>query len=325
VSRVELFLDERRVAVIQRPPFVREVTLGGPQPAVLRAVAYLEDGAAAEDSVLLNSPHGAEVDVDLVELYASVVDRRGRPVRGLDATRFRVVEEGRPQRIERFAEVRDLPLHVALLLDTSGSMLQRMPVVTEAARALLARTVTPRDRVTLITFDSTPRMRVPFTGDPAFLANALQGLRARGGTALYDSLVFALEQFEGIAGQRVLVVLSDGIDESSSATAAEVMELARRSAATIYTVGLETGGASGPGLDRALLTSLAEETGGRSFFARRVEALEGAYAEIERDVRSRYLLSYYSSHAADQASFRLVDVKLDQPGLSARTIRGYYP
>jgi VWFA-related protein len=325
VSRVELFLDDQRVAVLLRPPFVREVTLGGPQPAVLRAVAYLDDGAAAEDSVLLNSPHGTEVDVNLVELYAAVVDRRGQPVTGLPATRFRVVEEGRPQRLERFEEVRDLPLHVALLLDTSGSMNVRLPKVREAALDFLRHIVTPKDRVTLITFDSTPRMRTGFTNDMAFLANGLEALRAGGGTALYDRVVFALEQFEGVSGQRAIVLLSDGLDENSSSTAAEVMELARRSAATIYTIGLEEWDQQAPAIDRALLTSLAEETGGRAFFAGRPEALTDAYGEIEREVRSRYLLSYYSTQAADQTSFRLVNVEVVEPKLSARTIRGYYP
>ena len=325
VARVELFLDQQRVAVLQRPPFEREVALGGTQPAVLRAVAYLSDGAAAEDSVLINSGHGAQVDVDLVELYAAVVDRRGRPVTGLPESRFRVVEEGRPQRVERFAEVRDLPLHVALLVDTSHSMTSRIDKVREAALGFLRQIVTPRDQVSLITFDNTPRVRVPFTGDFAFLANGLEGVRPSGSTALHDSLAFALEQFEGIAGQRVLVLLSDGVDEASSATAEEVMELARRSATTVYAIGLEDTSPQAPEIDRALLTRLAEETGGRAFFTGRPESLSSAYAEIEREVRSRYLLSYYSSQAADRTSFRLVNVEVSAPHLSARTIRGYYP
>jgi Ca-activated chloride channel family protein len=325
VARVELFLDEQRVAVLQRPPFEGEVALGGTQPAVLRAVAYLSDGAAAEDSVLINSAHGAQVDVDLVELYAAVVDRRGRPVTGLPESRFRVVEEGRPQRVERFAEVRDLPLHVALLVDTSHSMTSRIDKVREAALGFLRQIVTPRDQVSLITFDNTPRVRVPFTGDFAFLANGLEGVRPSGSTALHDSLAFALEQFEGIAGQRVLVLLSDGVDEASSATAEEVMELARRSATTVYAIGLEDTSPQAPEIDRELLTRLAEETGGRAFFTGRPESLSSAYAEIEREVRSRYLLSYYSSQAADRTSFRLVNVEVSAPHLSARTIRGYYP
>ena len=325
VARVELFLDQQRVAVLQRPPFEREVALGGTQPAVLRAVAYLSDGAAAEDSALINSGHGAQVDVDLVELYAAVVDRRGRPVTGLPESRFRVVEEGRPQRVERFAEVRDLPLHVALLVDTSHSMTSRIDKVREAALGFLRQIVTPRDQVSLITFDNTPRVRVPFTGDLAFLANGLEGVRPSGSTALHDSLAFALEQFEGIAGQRVLVLLSDGVDEASSATAEEVMELARRSATTVYAIGLEDTSPQAPEIDRALLTRLAEETGGRAFFTGRPESLSSAYAEIEREVRSRYLLSYYSSQAADRTSFRLVNVEVSAPHLSARTIRGYYP
>jgi Ca-activated chloride channel family protein len=325
LDRLELFLDEQRLAVLHRPPFRREVSLAGSQPAVLRAVAYLGDGSAAEDSVLLNAPHAGQVDVELVELYATVVDGRGRPVRGLPASRFRVVEEGEQQRLERFAEVEDLPLHVALLIDTSASMTLRLQEVRDAALVFLRQIVTPRDRVTLITFDDTPRTRVGFTGDLAFLANGLEGLRANGGTALHDSLVFALEELSRIDGQRVLVLLSDGVDERSAASATDVLELARRSAATIYTVGLEHRNPRAPTLDRQLLTRLAEETGGRSFFAYGADGLRAAYDDIDDEVRSRYLLGYYSSHAGEQIGFRLVDLQVDGSRLTARTIRGYYP
>jgi Ca-activated chloride channel family protein len=326
VDRVELFLDERQIAVWRQPPYRHEVAAPGRDPALLRAVAFLTDGTSAEDSRLLNAPLSDVVDVDLVELYTAVVDRRGRPVQGLAPEHFRVYEEGSEQRLERFEEVDDLPVHVALVLDSSASMTLRMAEMRAAALEFLQQIVTPRDRVTLITFDNAPRVRVGFTSDLAFLANGLEGLEARGGTALYDSLVFALEQLEGIEGQRVVVLLSDGIDERSRATEADVLELARRSAVTLYTVGLEAPQRTdAPTLDKLLLRRLADETGGRCFFVRDDGALRSAYAAIEREVRSRYLLAYYSSNASEAESFRLVDVAVERPALVARTIRGYYP
>jgi VWFA-related protein len=325
VDRVELFLDEAKVAVLERPPYHRELSVADGQPAVLRAVAYLRDGHSAEASALLNAPNAGEIDVDLVELYATVVDPRGRPVRGLSREKFRVSEEGQPQSLERFAEVRDLPVNVVLLLDTSGSMTHRLEEVRAAALAFLQATVTPRDRVSLVTFDSASRTRVDFTNDLAFLANGLEGLTAGGGTALHDSLVFALDELAAIPGQRVLVLLSDGVDERSAATPTDVLELARRSATTIYTIGLDGDGSFAPPLDRQLLDRLAEETGGASFNARGPGGLRHAYDEIEEEMRSRYLLAYYSSHAGDRVSFRLIDVEVTEPRLSARTIRGYYP
>jgi Ca-activated chloride channel family protein len=325
IDRVELFLDDRPVGMMERAPWTFPVVLPGPDPTLLRAVAYLRDGSSADTSVLLNAPNADVVDVDLVELYAAVVDRRGRPVKGLAGEAFRVFEEGAPQRVERFAEVNDLPLHAALVVDTSNSMTMRLAEVKQAAGDFLRQIVTPRDKVTLISFDNAPRVRVDFTSDLAFLANGLEGLRPGGGTALYDSLVFTLEQLAGIAGQRVVVLLSDGVDERSRATADEVLELARRSAVTIYAIGLEDPRPDAPVLDRPLLERLAEQSGGRAFFVRGDGGLQSAYAAIEREVRSRYLLAYYSSHAGSGDGFRVVDVKVEQANLAARTIRGYYP
>ena len=324
VDRVELFLDDRPVATLQHAPWERQLTLGGSAPTLLRAVAYLPDGTSAEDSVLLNAPQGQHVDVDLVELYTAVVDRQGRPVRGLDARDFRIFEQGEQQRLDRFAEVADLPVHLALSIDTSTSMTLRLADVKRAAQAFLHELVGPKDEVMLITFDNAPRVRVGFTHDMAFLANGLEGLEARGGTALYDSLVFALEELQKVRGQRVLVLLSDGLDERSHASADDVLELARRAAVTLYTIGIADSRPQAPEIDRALLDKLAAETGGRSFYVAGTRQLDGVYAEIERDMRARYLLAYYSSHAGERA-FRVVDVKLPESRLSARTIRGYYP
>lgn len=323
VRHVELFLDQERVAVLERQPYSHELVVPPGQLVVLRAVAVLADGTTAEDSVVLNAPRGDRIDVELVELYTAVVDRMGHPVEGLTADDFRVFEEGVEQRLARFEEVDGLPAHVALVIDTSTSMALRLAEVKAAAVAFLRQLVRPRDQVMLVTFDTAPRMRVGLTDDLALLANGLEGLRAQGGTALYDSLAFTLGELEGIRGQRAVVLLSDGIDERSRTKAAEVMELALRSAVTLYTIGIEAPGPLAPVLERDLLAELAERTGGRSFFVEDASELRAAYAEIDRDMRARYLLAYHSTHAGDR-SFRLVDVEMAAPRLTPRTILGYY-
>jgi len=310
--------------VLTGPPYRQPVSAPPGDPAVLRAVATLADGTEAEDSVLLNAPASDEVHVDLVELYTAVVDGGGRPVRGLAEGDFKVFEDGQPQRVERFAEVGNLPVHVALAIDTSTSMTLRLPEVKQAALAFLRDLLRPQDEAMLLTFDDAPHVRAGFTHDLAFLGNGLEGLRAQGGTALYDSLVFALDQLQQVQGQRVLVLLSDGVDERSHGTARDVMELARRGAVTLYTIGLEDEREYAPKLDRDLLDQLASQTGGRSFYVHDRKQLAGVYAEIQTEMRSRYLLAYYSSHAGKR-DFRSVDVKLSASRLQARTIRGYYP
>lgn len=324
VRRIELFLDRERVAVLERPPYSRRLAVTPGEPVVLRAVGTLADGTTAEASLVLNSPHGDRLDVELVELYTAVVDRRGHPVEGLTTEDFRVLEEGEEQRLARFEEVDGLPAHVALMIDTSTSMTLRLAEVKQAALAFLRQLVRPRDQVSLVTFDTAPRMRVGFTDDFARLANGLEGLSAQGGTALHDSLAFTLGELDGIRGQRAVVLLSDGIDERSRTRAAEVMDLALRSAVTLYTIGIEAPGPLAPELERDLLVELAERTGGRSFFVDDAAELAAAYAEIDRDLRARYLLAYHSTHAGGR-SFRTVEVEVAERRLTPRTISGYYP
>ena len=232
-------------------------------------------------------------------------------MRGRPAADFRVFEDGQPQGVERFAGVGDLPVHVTLAIDTSTSMSLRLPGVKQAALAFLRDLVRPQDEAMLLTFDDSPHVRAGFTHDLSFLANGLEGLRAQGGTALYDSLVFALDQLQQVQGQRVLVLLSGGVDERSHGTAREVMELARRGAVTLYTIGLEDDRAYAPVLDRGLLDQLAKQTGGRSFYVHERKQLAGVYADIQTEMRSRYLLAYDSTHAG-KGDFRSVDGQLSE-------------
>lgn len=332
LERVEIFLDETPVATLYQPPFVQPILLGGRRQAYVRAVAYLADGNSNEDLVFVNAPDFVEqVDVQFVELYATVLDRRGRPLRGLGKDAFTVLEDGRRQDLRRFNWVEDLPIHAALLVDISASMESDLESVAEAARTF-ARTIQPRDRATLISFNDQPEVEVRFTSDVAALESALGNLRASGGTALYDSLVFTLHYFHGVKGQKALLLLSDGEDEASGFAVDQALEFARRAGVTIYAIGLETGDPEDDGtrLDRkakSVLESFAEETGGRAFLVRNLAELEGIYAEIHEELRSQYFLAYQSSSTKDASEFRRVEVKVEsaEDKAEVRTMSGYYP
>ncbi|HSM51961.1 MAG TPA: GWxTD domain-containing protein, partial [Thermoanaerobaculia bacterium] len=152
VERVELFLNETRVATLFQEPFVQPIVLPPGEPvAYVRAVAYLPDGNSTEDAVFINAPdYLEEVDVQFVEVYATVLDREKRPVADLGREAFTVIEDGTPQQLLRFEKVENLPVHVGLLLDTSASMEERLPVARDAALSFLQQTVQPRDRATVI-------------------------------------------------------------------------------------------------------------------------------------------------------------------------------
>jgi Ca-activated chloride channel family protein len=210
-----------------------------------------------------------------------------------------------------------------VLLDTSASMENDLEKAREAALSFFQQAVTPKDRAAVVTFNDRPTLGVKFTNDLGALAGGLAGVKAERGTALYDSVVFALYYLNGIRGQRALLVISDGRDESSRFGFDETLDFARRAGVAIYPVGL--------GFERSdreakkHLSRLAEETGGRSFFIETVAELEAVYKQLQEELRSRYLIAYQSTNAAPGEKFRTVEVKVGKSGLDAKTLRGYYP
>ncbi|MEE8522907.1 MAG: VWA domain-containing protein, partial [Thermoanaerobaculia bacterium] len=178
-----------------------------------------------------------------------------------------------------------------------------------------------KDRAAVITFNNFPNLAVELTNDRLALGSGLAGLIPEGRTALYDSVMFALYYFTGIKGQRAILVLSDGRDESSRFEFSETLDYARRAGITVYAIGLRLtdGGA------RSKLTRLAQETGGSSFFIRDVSELEGIYTQIQRELRSQYLIAYQSSNTGDDDAFRAIDLRISRRDVDVKTLSGYYP
>ncbi|HYX22937.1 MAG TPA: VWA domain-containing protein [Thermoanaerobaculia bacterium] len=323
VDRVELYLGDQRVATLYQPPFVQPLVLPDPAAAgYVRAVAYLGDGTAAEDLVLLNTPAPAEkLDIRLVELYTNVGDRAGRPIAGLGAGDFQVFEDGARQTLRQVERVDDTPLRLVTLIDDSASMQPRLQAASRTALEFLRRTLRPKDQAAVITFNKAPHVAVGLTGDLAALAAGFDGLAADDETALWDSLIFSLNYLGGTSGQRAVLLLSDGEDRVSRFQFDDALESARRAGIAVYVMGIDL--TRGEATDR--LSRLAADTGGRSFFVKSMDELPGIYGAIEKDLRSRYRLTYQSSNTRPGEAFRAVRVKVDRPGVEARTISGYYP
>ncbi|MEM1204960.1 MAG: VWA domain-containing protein [Acidobacteriota bacterium] len=324
LDRVELFLNETLVATLYQEPFVHPMVLpSSADIAYVRAVAYLGDGNATEDLVFINAPDDfvEEVEVQFVELYTTVLGPQGRPVDGLERNEVKVLEDGVPQTIARFETVEDLPIHVGVLIDNSASMVGVLEEVRRAALGFLQSAVTPKDRAAVITFNNFPDLAVELTNDKTALGAGLAGLAAEGKTALYDSVMFSLYYFTGIKGQRAVLVLSDGKDESSRFGFEETLEYARRAGITVYTIGLRLGDLGA----RRKLERLADETGGRSFFLRDISDLDSVYGDIQRELRSQLLIAYQSSNTADDGEFRQVELEVARPGVTVKTLSGYYP
>ena len=329
LDRVEFFLNDTRTATLYQPPFEQPIRIDpGEALSYVRAVAHLRSGAWAEDLVFVNSRNLVErVDVALIELYTSVTDRSGAPLRELTESDFQVFVDGEPQSLQRFDRAANLPVHAGILFDTSTSMVDRIDAAEEAALHFFELVLGPQDRACLITFNDRPELAVGFTGSKETLAGGLADLATEGETALYDSVLYALYYFGGLRGKRALILLTDGGDSSSEHRFEDVLDFARRTQVAIYSIGID--------IDprelavRGRLKQLCNETGGRCFFITSAGELKRVYERIETEVRSQYLL-VLESPEGEPDTFRKVEVKLTNPrpkgrrGLKVQTIPGYF-
>lgn len=324
LERVEFYLGEQRLATLFQPPFAVPMLLQRPgEMTYVRAIAYLRDGNSAEDVVFVNSPGYAEqMQVDLVELYATVSDRKGKVIEDLQRGDFTAYENGEKQEIVRYERVRDLPIHAGVLLDTSASMQEELSDAENGALRFFSQVIEAKDRAAVLTFADAPRLVVPFTNDPEKLRGGVTSLVAEGETALWDSVVYALHYFSGMRGKRAVVVLTDGEDSKSKWTFDEAIDFARRAGVAIYAIGLDLPQRAVEAHNR--LERLASETGGRAFFIARSGELERVYGLIEAELRSQYLITYQSP-ATDANKYREVDLRVARPGAVVKTIKGYFP
>ncbi len=325
LMRVELYWNELLAATLFEGPFdVWLPVKDDGSIGYLRAHAVLEDGSQAEDVRFVNAPqYLTGIAVHTVELPVTVLDSGGKPVEGLKSSDFAVEEDGVKQAVSHFALQKELPIRMGLVLDTSGSMEKTLPEVQRVVIGFLRNLLQPRDRAYVLAFSERPSLIERFTADFKALERALIGLRADGETALYDATVYGLFQFSGLRGRKSMVILTDGEDNASQMSYDKTLDYAKRSGATIYTVGIDLP-ITKVGI-RSQLTRLARTTGGDAFFLARGVALEPVYDRINRELRSQYLLAYTSTSEGAPDVFRKVTVKVNRPKVEVRTISGYYP
>ncbi len=252
------------------------------------------------------------VDTSLVLVPVSVNDPLNRPVSGLEKENFRVFDDHVEQKITQFA-MDDEPVTVGLVFDTSGSMGSKLRRSRMAATEFF-RTANPEDRFFLVEFDNAPRLEVPTTGDTGQIENQLIFSKSHGSTALLDAIYLALHEMKkSKMSKKALLVISDGGDNNSRYTAAEVQNVVRESDVLIYAIGVFGGGstaeeAGGPGL----LSHIAEETGGRMYEANAVE-LPNIAQKIGIDLRNRYVLGYAPENRVRDGRYHRVLVQVVPP------------
>ena len=256
--------------------------------------------------------------VNQVEIYASVTDAAGRPVRGLKAEDFDVREDGVAQRISVFSEG-DFPLSAAVAVDSSFSMTgDRLAVAKSAARIFIGE-LRPEDQSMLMSIGGRVDVIAPLSASRDEQFRALDRLRTWGTTSLHDAIISAIDQLQPAKGRRALILLSDGDDRYSEATVEQVLARARRADVMVYPVAL---GRRLP----PLFTQIATLTGGRAFHQRNTRQLPQTLRAIAEELRRQYLIGYAPprSGAADRELWRDIDVRVSKPRVTVRARDGYY-
>jgi Ca-activated chloride channel homolog len=267
--------------------------------------------------------------VDLVHFGVSVVDKQGKPVTGLKAEDFQVLEGGKPQVLKHFAagEPEDAPpLHLGLLLDTSGSMSGDI----KDARSAAVKFVNALDHaadVTLVDFDTQVRVARFGPNDYPRLVERIRGRTPEGWTALYDAIGVYLNGAQSQDGQKVLILYTDGGDTRSSLTFSDMLNLCKASDVTVYAIGYMEHQGSGRMQQRSELERVAALTGGQAYFPGVAKDLDGVFDKIEQELAARYSLGYVSTNLRTDGAWRGVEIKLLRPdlkGVKLRTRTGYF-
>ena len=269
--------------------------------------------------------------VDIVSLNVTVTDAATHYITDLEESDFLVFEDGIKQNVTFFSR-RQSPIALSLLLDSSASMEEHLPVLQQAASNFVHK-LKSNDIAQVIDFDSRVEIRQGFTGNQAELDTAISQLAAGGSTSLHNAIYIALKELRKVRAvneedvrRQALIVFCDGEDTSSLVSFDEVLDLAKRSETSIYTIALRGADVQAKGFREAefVMRTLAQETGGRAFFPAKIDDLNGVYTQIADELASQYTLGYTSANPRRDGAWRRIVVQLSRPNVTPRTKKGYY-
>jgi len=271
-----------------------------------------------------------KVDVGLVVLHTTVLDDRGKFADGLKEENFRVYEDKVEQKLATFKR-EDVPVSMGLVIDNSGSMRDKRPRVNEAAITLVEAS-NPSDEAFVVNFNDDFYLDLDkdFTNSIPELKEALERIDSRGSTALFDAVIGSLDHLKKASkDKRVLLVVTDGEDNSSHNTLEKTLREIQKTDTVVYTIGL-LGDEKRKEKNHAMkaLKEIAEASGGLAFFPESVDDVHNICEQVAHDIRNQYTLAYYPSNTKKDGSFRAVSVQVIPPRgrgkLVARTRNGYY-
>jgi VWFA-related protein len=291
-------------------------------------VACLLAPAVCKDELSGQQPRATiRAEVSLVNVVFTALDKNGRQVHDLKAQDFQVFEDKQPQKIEYFGELdesNNVPLTVALLIDTSGSVKEKLENEKITAAEFFKKVLRPnRDLALIIQFDSEVNLIQDFTQNQNDLLNALNHLDAGNSTALYDAVYLAAEEkLKSETGRKVIVVITDGEDTSSKIHKEDAIEAAQKSDVLIYGIGVRS---ERFGSNFGVLKRFADQTGGAFFSPHATLAeIQAAFRSIGEDIQGQYSLAYISSNRKKDGTYRAIDVRCKAGNVRIRARKGYY-
>jgi len=297
----------------------------------MRRVLIAASGPLLAASLLAQQrPPTFEVGIEVINLNLSVTDGRSRYVTDLEERDFAVFEDGILQQLSLFTH-ENLPISLSLLIDTSASMLEKLPVA-QAAATRFTRTLRPQDLAQVMQFNDRATVLQDYTNDQATLEAAIRRTQASGPTALHNALYIALKDLSqqkraGELRRRAIVLLSDGEDTASLVNDEQVLEVARKTEIGIYSISLRSSRGQDRNFSQAnyVLSSLSRETGGQVYFPNSLSELDSVYDRIAEELRTLYSLGYVSSNQRRDGKWRRIVVRVpERPDLQLRYKLGYY-
>lgn len=284
------------------------------------AMAFAQAGPALDQQPQTT----IRAEVGLVNIVFTAMDKKGRPVPGLKADDFEVFDNKRPQKIEFFSELgkgSDVPLTIALLIDTSGSVKDKLEYEKTTSAEFFKEILRPKkDLALIIQFDSEVNLVQDFTQSYDALLDGLDSLVAGNSTSLYDAVFLAAdEKLKHEVGRKVMVIVADGDDNTSKISREEAIEAAQKNDIIIYGIGVQTQDSS-----FGALKKFAEETGGAFFSPRaRFAEIQSAFRSIGEEIQGQYSLAY-TLNARKDGSFHTIDLRCKVSGIRIRARKGYY-
>ncbi len=321
LDRVEFLVGDDVIFVDRQPPWECSHDFGEESKSwIIRAIAYHAEDVSVTDAVITRRiPFSVVERVNRVVLWVSALGKAGAFLTNLERGDVRVYEEGREQQVLEFYR-EDRPITLALLLDSSGSMQEKLSEV-HAAAAAFVDTLRDEDRALVIDFDDKVFLLEDLTSDRERLKRAIRSTEAIGGTAVYDVLHAAYRKIGRIEGRRAIVLLSDGEDTASLLGLDRVLEEAKAANVLIYSIGL---GGGGVGPRRNVLREFSEHTGGRSFFVKKADELAQTYERIAEELRSQFYVAYSTNNEEWDGRWIELEVKTDRKDLELRARRGFF-